>query len=193
MTITRHYFKLHKLELSCNKSKILSYNVDSGHSVFSGGSGMECITLEQVIAFKYLGVAINSSSRGFFKTFNDNVKKKARQYMLSVMSLSKTGPDRSELAYTLWTTCALPAILYGSEVVPLFKGTIEEIEKCQSKVGKFILQLPSNTANVCSNIDAGLRPVWASIAERVIMYASNLLSKNEKYWARKALGMTSFV
>ena len=43
-----------------------------------------------------------------FKYFNDQVKLKANNYLHSVLSLVKTGPDRADLAYTLWTRCALP-------------------------------------------------------------------------------------
>ena len=79
--------------------------------------------------------------------------------MSSVLSFVKTGPDRSELAYTLWTRCALPSILYGSEVIPLTVSTISEVERCQAAVGKFILQIPRRSSNVSIRIDAGLKPV----------------------------------
>ena len=72
-----------------------------------------------------------------------------------VMSLVKTGPDRAELAYTLWTCCGLTAILYGAEVMPLTQATITEVDRCQAQVGKFMLQLPRSSASVAANIDAG--------------------------------------
>ena len=58
-----------------------------------------------------------------------------RQTLIDVAKYKKgikSGPDRSNLAYTLWNAVALPSILYGSEVIPLTQGTINEIEKCQS-------------------------------------------------------------
>ena len=98
----------------------------------------------------------------------------------------KTGPDRAELAYTLWSNCALPAILYGCEVVPLNQGTIQEIERCQTRVGKFILQIPASSSNVSTNIDCGFKPVWSAIAERVMLYASKLMTKPSSYWPKLA-------
>ena len=188
MAITRSFFNRHRLSLSEKKSKVLTYNAKSGHVSFSSPS-QDPVVLEQVIAFKYLGIPVGSSPYSFFKDFNDQVKKKARSYLANVLSLVKTGPDRTDLAYTLWSCCALPAILYGVEVMPLTQGTIDEVERCQSQVGKFILQLPRSSASVVSSIDAGLRPVWAVIAERVLMYAHHLMKKPVSYWPRIAMNV----
>ena len=188
LSIARRFFSIHRLKISETKSKIMMYNATTGQTSFSGSQEYSEITLQQVAIFKYLGVDICSSPRGLFRTYNERVKAKARQYLQSVIAfaLLKAGPDRSDLAYTLWTCCALPAILYGCEVVPLHQGTIQELERCQARVGKFILQVPSSSANVCTNIDGGFRPVWAIIAERVMLYAKKMMSRSMSYWPKKA-------
>ena len=118
--------------------------------------------------------------------YNKLVREKAKRYLASVLSLSRAGPDRSSLAYTLWTSVALPAILYGAEVIPMTKGTIDDIESCQSLIGKFILQVPRSTSNVAAQIDAGLKPVWSLIAQKVLKYANNTAQKPLSNWARLA-------
>ena len=128
MNICRRYFDRHRLELSVSKSKIISHESQHGEVTFTD-CGQD-LTLEQVISFKYLGIPVSTTPYCLFKEFNAGVKRKAKSYMYSVMSLVKSGRDRSELAFTLWTSCALPAILYGSEVMPLTKGTLTEIERC---------------------------------------------------------------
>ena len=45
---------------------------------------------------------------------------------------------------------ALPAILYGAEVILLTQDTIVTIEKCQNQVAKFMLQIPQSSANISS-------------------------------------------
>ena len=187
MEITRVFCKNHRLALSDTKSKIIHHNSETGKTTFHGPAEIDPLTLEAVISFKYLGIPINCTPRNLFKNYNEQVKQRANSYLASVLSLVKTGPDRADLAYTLWTSCALPSILYGCEVMPLLQGTINEVEKCQVQVGKFILQIPRNSASVASSLDAGLKPVWAVIAEKVLLYANTIMSKPESYWPKVAM------
>ena len=165
----------------------MNFNAETGKTTFQGNSNIPPISLETVLSFKYLGVPLSSSPYGLFRSFNDQVKKRAQNYLSSVLSLVRSGPDRSDLAYTLWTRCALPSILYGSEIIPLAQGTISEIEKIQTLVGKFILQIPRNSANVASNIDAGLKPVWAVVAEKVLTYANSTMKKPSSFWPKLSM------
>ena len=175
MGITQQFFSNHRLELSESKSKILTHNAETGKTTFHGTASVKPLTLDQVLSFKYLGVPLGSSTLGIFKNFNEHVKKKAQNYLTSVLSLVRSGPNRSDLAFTLWTRCA--RILYGSDVIPLLQGTIAEIERCQTLVGKFILQIPRNSSNISSNIDAGLKPVWAVVVEKFLLYAYSTVRK----------------
>ena len=184
---SRLFFKNHKLKISDVKSKVLMHDGSSGNLVFHGCGSDSPLNLEQVLAYKYLGVQISAPVFGLFKDYNEKVKKKANSYLASTLSLVRSGPDRSDLAFTLWTSVALPSILYGCEVMPLTLATIKEIEKCQSAVGKFILQLPRSTANVVSNIDAGLRPVWSVIAEKVLSFAQKVMRKPTSSLAKIAM------
>ena len=65
--------------------------------------------------------------------------------------------------------------------------TIAEVERCQGQVGKFMLQLPRSSASVAANIDAGLKPVWAVIADKVLTYAHSVMSKPCGSWTRMAM------
>ena len=186
MEKTRNFFSSNKLLISDIKSKVITYNAATGTTSFEGSTHPP-LHLEQVLCFKYLGIQVNCSPYNLFKSFNENVKKKARNYLSSVMSLSRSGPNRSELAYTLWTSCGLPSILYGSEVIPLTQGTIAELELCNTLVGKFMLQIPRSSANVACYIDAGLRPISAIVAEKVLLYAHSLMAKPSSYWPKLAM------
>ena len=186
MTKTLGYFSQHRLNLSIKKSKVMLFNAATGTTTFTN-SDLSSISLEQVLSFKYLGVHLNFSPYHLFKDFNEQAKKKTKAYLSSVLSMSKTGPDRASLAYTLWTCVALPSILYGSEIIPLTKGTVGEIEKAQSAVGKFILQIPSSSANVSSNIDGGLKPIWALVAEKVLLFAHSTMGKPDVHWPKLAM------
>ena len=184
---TRVFFNNHHLKISEVKSKVMSFDSFAGQTVFEGSEDLPPLTLESVVSFKYLGIYLSSSPFSLFKSYNENVKKKALAYLASVLSMAKTGPDRAEMAYMTWTRIALPAILYGAEVIPLTQDTINTVEKCQSQVAKFILQIPQSSASVSSYIDAGFQPVWSFIAQKALIYAHGLMRKPNSNWAKKAL------
>ena len=186
---TRRFFTDHRLTISEAKSKVMSFDASVGKTIFSGPT-LPPMTLDQVVSFKYLGVPLGCSPYSLFKHFNDQVRKRSHFYLGRVLSLVKSGPDRSELAYSLWTQVALPSILYGAEAVPLNDTTIKEVEKCQAKIGKFILQIPPSSANVCANIDAGLKPVWAVVAERVLIFAQRIMTSPSSFWPKLAMNET---
>ena len=155
LKIVKRYFTKHKLQISEKKSKVMLYDASVGTETFEGFDDDKTIEFEKVLSFKYLGIKLNVSSHRLFRDFNNNMKQKAKNYLHNVLNLSREGPDRSELARTLWINCALPSILYGCEIIPVTQDTIDEIDRCQSQVGKYILQVPRSSANVCANIDAG--------------------------------------
>ena len=163
------------------------HDAETGNTIFSGSHIFPPVTLEKVLQFKYLGIHLSVSPYGLFKAYNKEVKKKAQNYLYSVLNLVRSGPDRSDLSFTLWTRCALPSILYGCEIIPLLQSTIQEVERCQALVGKFILQISRNSANVCSAIDGGLRPVWSIVAEKTLLYADTIMCRDSTYWPRKAM------
>lgn len=165
----------------------MSYEAVSGKTTFHSPSNLPPLILDQVISFKYLGVPLNCSPYSLLKSFNTQVKQRAQDYLTKVLSLTKSGPSRSDLAYCLWTQIALPSILYGTEILPLNDGTIKEVEKCQYVIAKFILQVPRSTANVTAHLDAGLKPIWAIIAEKVQIYAHNTMSKPTSFWPKLAM------
>ena len=189
MDMTIRYFNEHYLDLSQSKSKIISHDASIGTAEFSIPDETNTVefSLDKVISFKYLGVPISSAPWRFFCDYNQQVKARARSYVSRVLALSRSGPDVAELAYTLWNQIALPSILYGSEVCHLTKDSIDEVEKCQSTVGKFILQVPSSTANVAVNIDVGFRPIWSVVAQKVLTYANNTMMQPNTNWVKKAM------
>ena len=187
LSITRTYFNSHKLQIASKKTKIITFDASTGKTTFNGTNSLSPISFDAVLSFKYLGIPLCSSPYNLFKSFNDLVKQKATNYVSSVLSLVRSGPDRSKLAHSLWTQVALPSILYGANIIPLTQATISEVERCQSIVGKFILQLPRNSSNSCSFLDAGLKPIWAEVAHKVLTYSYSVMIKPCSYWPKIAL------
>ena len=74
MKIVRDYFKEHRLTLSVEKSEVMCLNVTDGKIDSEEDDGLEPISLDQVMSFRYLGVPFNSSPHSFFTSFNEQVK-----------------------------------------------------------------------------------------------------------------------
>ena len=187
MLKVRSFFNDHHLQISVTKSKIISSEASTEKISFPSSSSLPPISLDQVLTYKYLGIPLSCSPYCLFKSFNDQVKRRAQTFLGRVLSLVKSGPNRSDLAYSLWTNVALPSILYGCDVIPLNDGTIKEIAKCQSAVGRFILQVPSSSSNACVHIDAGLKPIWSVVAEKVLLYAHSTMIKPSSFWPKLAM------
>ena len=92
MKITRTFFSNHHLTLSEKKSKTMVYDASTGDMNFSESGTIPELNLEKVIVFKYLGIPLNISPYGLFKSFNEQARKKAQSYLYSVLSLLRTGP-----------------------------------------------------------------------------------------------------
>ena len=187
MDITFTFFKNHRMDISEKKSKLFLYSSETGETHFIVSGKETPLTLEHVITFKYLGVPVNSSPRNFYTDFNTQVKQRSMQYLTSIKSLSRSGPDQAQLASSLWTSCAIHSALYGVAIMPITEGTLNELEVHNREVARFILQLPEKSCNAACYIDAGLRPMWSIVAEKVLMYAFSVMTSPSSRWARIAM------
>ena len=82
----------------------------------------------------------------------------ALKYAHIIMAFSRVGQDKSKIAYLLWERCAVPAILYTVESMTLTKATVQELDRIQNIVARFILQLPKSLAIVAGFVDGGMKP-----------------------------------
>ena len=133
-------------------------------------------TLQETLVAKYLGVNIQLRGRHTLKREQDIIST-ARRYAFSILSITRAGLDRSLVARSLWEMCAIPAILYGSEAMCLGDGTMNEIEKIQKIIGKFIIQVPNSTAGPAVWLDGGLMPIRYRIMKRKVNYLWRIVNK----------------
>ena len=132
--------------------------------------------LQETLIAKYLGINIQLRGRNTIRREKDIVSS-ARRYAHTILSITRAGLDRSMVARQLWETCAVPAFLYGSEAMWISNKTIGELEKLQSLVGKFILQIPGSSSKVSTWIDAGLMPIKYRIWLKQSRYVWRLINK----------------
>ena len=106
--------------------------------------------------------------------YEDTVIKRALSYAYSILGLSRQGLDRARVVRKLWETCAVPAILYCLEASVFRQATLDELERIQNIVGRFILQVPLSTSRAFAWIDAGLVPMRYKILYKQAKFIWNV-------------------
>ena len=151
---------------------------------------MDIVTLDQVLEFKYLGVKLNNKPQIYFGDFAQNCLNRSTTYKGSIMSKAKSSHDPVIVAQQLWNKVAVPAILYGSEVIPLRKTELRQLNSEAATLGKFILQLPQNTTNVTSFLVTEIKSMTYEYYKKVIQYHEKIKEKEECDLVKKALRET---
>ena len=127
-------------------------------------------TIEEVLAAKYLGVNLQIRGRNMVGQYEAVMIRRAVGCAMSIMNLTRAGLDRALIAKRLWESCAIPSILYCAEVLVISKKTVEELDRVQNMVGRFILQVPSSTSRTLAWMDAGLVPMLDRIETKQANY-----------------------
>ena len=81
----------------------------------------------------------------------------ALKYAHTIMGFFRVGQDKSKIAFLLWECCAVTAISYAVESMTLTKATVQELDKIQNMVARFILQLPKSAAPVAGFVDGEMK------------------------------------
>ena len=176
------------LEESCKKIG-MKINVKKSQIVKRGDVGMQILSelpLKQVLFYKYLGVFIEISRCMYMSKYSATRLEKARLLSISTINLARNSPCPALFAWRVWTLTAIPAILYGCEAVLIRQTELSEIEKTQATVAKFILQVPSSTANVVAQVLADMEPIETVYWKRVLQYYGHLHICNEDSWEKAA-------
>ena len=164
-----------RMKLLVEKTVILSSGPVGGRWVVSGDEP----SLEASLIAKYLGVDLSIRGRNLVKAREARMISTARAYAHTIMGCTRTGLDRSATAQRLWECCAIPAILYAVEAMVVSKATVAELEKIQSSIARFILQVPRSTSKVIGYTDAGLMPIEHRIVARSLGYLQALTNRKK--------------
>ena len=164
-----------RMKLLVEKTVILSSGPVGCRWVVSGDEP----SLEASLIAKYLGVDLSIRGRNLVKAREARMISTARAYAHTIMGCTRTGLDRSATAQRLWECCAIPAILYAVEAMVVSKATVAELEKIQSSIARFILQVPRSTSKVIGYTDAGLMPIEHRIVARSLGYLQALTNRKK--------------
>ena len=110
-------------------------------------------------------------------------------YKGCVHSMSRYGPDRTDLALSQWNAVACSSILYGVECVVLPENVYEELERIQESFGREVLGVRSTSSGSGVLAELGLKPMRHRIYEQKLRFFQRISSPSfgEHRLARKAL------
>ena len=181
--IVQHHCSLLDMKISVSKSKVMSSTQD----VWELFQDDEVVgALDKVLQFKYLGVQTKLSTSKGAALMLKRASTLACSYRKQCLAIADDGPDIVDIALSLWLNVAMPSILYGCEVVPFTKTVIEEIERHQSRVGKFALGLPLSTPNISSTSILGMRPFKELLYGAQLRFLVRLFKQDDRRWSKDA-------
>ena len=123
----------------------------------------------------YLGVQIEAKPGSlYYKEYEQVILKKAKKYLNLIRIKSRAFPDPGYAVYHLWHSVALPSILYGIESTAISVRTQTTLESIHARVGKFILQVPKNTQNICAVVGCEFTPLHILQMDRMYGLVSRL-------------------
>ena len=145
------------------------------------------MSLKKVLQYKYLGMEMFSSMFKTGITKQQDTLKKAHNYKNACMRVSRSGPDRAELALCCWRNVALPSIKWAVEFIPFTETNIKELEKTQAQMAKWILGLNQGGANICAQEALKLKFMKHQIYLVQLKFYQRVLLLPEDRWVNKAL------
>ena len=168
-----------RLTISVKKSEIISPN-DINWSPSDGD--VEVLSLKQVSQYKYLGTwTFGSMWRTRLRKQEVSIST-AKKYKASCIYVSREGQDTVDVVLCTMKNVAIPAILYGCEMMPFSESTILMIERIQSSLAKFALGVSSNAPNLCAQSELGLKPFRQALYERQLGFYRRILFLEDKRW-----------
>ena len=127
---------------------------------------------------KYLGITINNQ-RQWYTSHTKKLKEKAMTLSNQIYQIIGRSCNRLMIGKTFWKGVALPSILYGQEIMPFDKSTIEKLQRIENKVFRGILNLPTYTATEFLRGEIGASSMKWRITRSKLMYINRKL-KSEK-------------
>ena len=185
LALTQTWCLFKDQKMSEKKSQIIS-PADESWEIF--GRDGECImSLKKVLQYKYLGLEVFQSMFKTGLTKQQDTIKKAHSYKNCCMKVSRSGPDTAELALCCWENVALPSIRWGVEVIPFSNTAVEELERTQSQMAKWILGLTQGAPNICAQEGLKLRFMKHQLFLVQLKFYQRVLLLPKDRWVHKAL------
>ena len=111
---------------------------------------------------QYLGIKI-TDKKDCFKLHKSEIITKANKLANQLPSILAKCCNRLLIGKTFWKSTAIPAILYGTDVIDFNKTEINTLQKIDNKVHRLILRAPKHAPVSVLRGDIGAKAVESRI------------------------------
>ena len=172
------------INFGASKCKVMIINEREGNGEERQEVKLYNTNLEVVKEYKYLG--LNLENLGLSKEKN-MLRIKAEQKNAIINSKIGFRANKYEVTRGLWKGWAVPAIMYGAEIIDMGQNEIKGLDIVQNKMARVALGANKYAATEALRGEMG----WSSFEERVnkakIGYEVRLERMDENRWAKKIL------
>ena len=178
-----------KLEFNAKKSKVLAnWRKKIGEKekewVIGGKVVKEGVSHSLIIKecedYKYLGITIQIRGRTLRGHEKERLEKTRKKGCL-VSMFSRGGINKSYCARVGWERVIVPFSIYGCEALSLSKKWLEDMEKEQTKMGRFITGASKQCALEGIRGDIGWLYLVDKIAQAKCLYATRLETTEDEW------------
>ena len=175
------YMKKWKLEINFDKTKIMS--IGTKKSEWKITDEEKVIEIEEVDEYDYLGLTINKKGKATRK-HQLYLREKTNTSIGRTKGLALETINRGKSAETIWLGETKPKMLYACEIIPYNKNTIEQLEKAQNEIGRWILGTNQSTALAGIRGELGWTTVEGEIKRRKVEYWLKIAQMKNDRWPK---------
>ena len=148
------------LQINESKTKIMRMK---GRNISEGIIGYETVTES-----KYLGIKIGGRGRNLFEKENKQSIEEAEKKVNTLMAEVRKSADKVQVGKAIWKMISIPAILFGRAVVPTCKTRIEDLQKLENRVWRYLLDIGGYSTVAALRGEIGASLVKSRVMETVL-------------------------
>ena len=156
------------LEINTTKSHILIYNKKETPNEIEG--------IEVTNSIVYLGVTITNKKK-LFKQHKDNMILKAHRLANQVPSIIARSCNKIIIGKAFWKSVALPAVLYGNQVIHYNEKEIQQLQVIENRVYRYILGAPIHTPTCTLRGEIGASEMRSRLIKNKINFVKYMKHK----------------
>ena len=131
--------------------------------------------LEVVDRLKYLGVIVGGTGRDIFKYERESLVEKAQKKAAMIKTYIKKSYDITSVGKAVWKLQAIPALMFGKQVVTLSKKLIDKIQKIENNMYRYLIGVGGTAPVATLRGEVGASSIESRVMETILNFTRDTL------------------